>query len=495
VHPAEKSGISDDVRLELAEGIRQMLNRSMRALLHSSLAFAVVMLQGVWSLAGGLDAMAHDDSAQAEPTVTVHPKEINDVLYNPGMGLADFHFGFEHPPSTDQYPRQTVAYFRWSWSDLEPEEGLYAFDFVDRIISQAKAKGETLAFRIMTEYKAGSPAWLLHKGVGSVTVGGGVFPDYNNPTFLMYHEKLIKAFGKRYAGSPDIDHVDIGSVGCWGEWNMACCQGVEAQCKQYFPVEENQIKITEWYLQYFSGTPLVMLHGGQLTYAVSRGAGWRGDCFGDYGFFSPTWNHMDHAYTRVLQDPVIENAWKNAPVQFEVCGVMQDWYEKGFDIDLILKNGLEWHVSVLNAKSSPIPTEWRPRVDEFLTKIGYRFVLRQMTHATEAKPDRKLSLRSRWENVGVAPIYHDWPLAYRLRSAEDHVVARWASAVHLRQWLPGVQHEVEDSVTLPEDVPEGSYVLDVAILDQGGHVPFVDLAISGKRQDRWYPISTVIFRR
>jgi len=178
-----------------------------------------------------------------------------------------------------------------------------------------------------------------------------------------------------------------------------------------------------------------------------------------------------------------------------VCGVMQDWYEKGFDIDLILKKGLEWHVSVLNAKSSPIPTEWRPRVDEFLTKIGYRFVLRQMTHATEAKPDRKLSLRSRWENVGVAPIYHDWPLAYRLRSAEDHVVARWASAAHLRQWLPGVQHEVEDSVTLPEDVPEGSYVLDVAILDQGGHVPFVDLAISGKRQDRWYPISTVIFRR
>ena len=45
------------------------------------------------------------------------------MLYNPGMGLADFHFGFEHPPSTDQYPRQTVAYFRWSWSDLEPEEG------------------------------------------------------------------------------------------------------------------------------------------------------------------------------------------------------------------------------------------------------------------------------------------------------------------------------------------------------------------------------------
>jgi hypothetical protein len=467
----------------------------MRTSLLFSLVFVAVMLQGVRSLAGSLDATAHDDSTSAETMVTVHPKEIKDVLYNPGMGLADFHFGFEHPSSTDQYPRQTVAYFRWSWADLEPEEGKYAFDFVDRIISQAKAKGETLAFRIMTEYKAGSPTWLLHKGVGSVPVGGGVFPDYNNPTFLQYHENLIKAFGDRYAGSQDIDHVDIGSVGCWGEWNMACCQGVDAQCRQYFPVEENQIKITDWYLQYFSGTPLVVLHGGQLKYAVSRGAGWRGDCFGDYGYFSSTWNHMEHTYTPALQDPVIERAWKNAPVQFEVCGVVHDWYEKGFDIDLILEKGLEWHASVLNAKSSPIPTEWRPRVDAFLTKIGYRFVLRQMTHTTEAQSGQKLSLGSRWENIGVAPIYHDWPLAYRLRSAEDHVVVRWTSAAHLRRWLPGVQHEVEDAVILPEDVPEGSYVLDVAILDQRGHAPFVDLAISGKRQDRWYPISTVMIRR
>ena len=267
-----------------------MQNRSMRTSLLFSFAFAVVMLQGGCSLTRSLGTSAHDDSAQAEPMVTAHPREIKDVLYNPGMGLADFHFGFEHPPSTDQYPRQTVAYFRWSWADLEPEEGKYAFDFVDRIISQAKGKGETLAFRIVTEYKAGSPTWLLHKGVGSVPVGGGIFPDYNNPTFLMYHEKLIKAFGDRYAGSPDIDHVDIGSVGCWGEWNMACCQGVEAQCRQYFPLDENQIKITDWYLQYFSRTPLVMLHGGQLKYAVSRGAGWRGDCFGDYGYFSSTWN-------------------------------------------------------------------------------------------------------------------------------------------------------------------------------------------------------------
>jgi Beta-galactosidase len=107
-------------------------------------------------------------------TVTVQPTEIDDILYNPGMGFADFHLGFGNPPlPPSQHPRPTVAYFRWSWADLEPAEGQYDFVLVDSVIAQAKAKGETLAFRIMTDYGTGSPRWLLDKGVASVK---GVVP-------------------------------------------------------------------------------------------------------------------------------------------------------------------------------------------------------------------------------------------------------------------------------------------------------------------------------
>jgi hypothetical protein len=112
---------------------------------------------------------------------------------------------------------------------------------------------------------------------------------------------------------------------------------VERQCQQYFPTEDVQIMITDWYFKYFPQVPLVMLHDGQLRYAVGRGAGWRGDCFGDYGYFSPDWNHMEQAYPPVLQDPVIAAARTRGPVQLEVCGVMQDWEDKGFDIDRTLQ--------------------------------------------------------------------------------------------------------------------------------------------------------------
>jgi hypothetical protein len=330
--------------------------------------------------------------------------------------------------------------------------------------------------------------------VASVKVGNGRFPDYNSSVFLDYHERLIRAFGKRYAGSPHIDHVDIGSVGCWGEWNTACCQGVEALCKRYYPTEAHQIAITDSYFKYFPRTPLVMLVGGQLAYAVSRGAGWRGDCFGDYGMFGPGWNHMDNVYGPAAQDPVIGNAWKTGPVQFEVCGVMQDWYDRGFDIDLILRKGLQWHMSVLNAGHASVPAAWRSRVDAFLKKLGYRIVLREMTHTAEASPGGALLLRSRWENVGVAPFYHPWPLAYRLRSSSGEVVAQWASTADLMRWLPGAPHGVEDIVTVPDHVPAATYSLDVAILTQDGSSAHVDLAIEGKRADRWYPVSKLTIR-
>lgn len=426
--------------------------------------------------------------------VTVQPREIDDVLDNPGMGFADFHFGFGHPPKPDEYPHTTVAYFRWPWAELEPAEGQYNFALVDGIIAQAKAKGETLAIRIVSEYKTGTPQWLLDKGVRSIKETDGIFPDYNNPIFLDYHERLIRAFGERYGRSLDIDHVDIGSVGCWGEWNTACCVGVETQCKAYYPSEANQLAITDWYLKYFSGTPLVMLHGGQLQYATSRGAGWRADCFGDYGYFSPDWNHMEHAYAPVLEAQVVADAWKRGPVQMEVCGYIHEWYERGFDLDRILEKGLEWHVSVLNAKSKPVPAAWRPRFNEFLKKIGYRFVLRELTHPAGIRPGESLIIQSRWDNTGVAPIYHAWPLAYRLRSGTDHVVAQWISAADLKQWLPGPSHRAEERVVVPETVPAGSYTLDVAILAEDARSAVVDLAIEGKRADRWYAVSRLEIR-
>ncbi|HEY3355204.1 MAG TPA: DUF4832 domain-containing protein [Polyangia bacterium] len=122
--------------------------------------------------------------------------------------------------------------------------------------------------------------------------------------------------------------------------------------------------------------------------------------------------------------------------------------------------------------------------------VGYRLVLTQLTHTAGAAPGGALALTATWENRGVAPPYHPWPLAYRLRGAGDAVAAEWRSGADLRQWPPGA-HASTDVVTVGAGVPPGAYALDVAVLTEDGARAHVKLAITGARPDGWYPVSAV----
>jgi hypothetical protein len=83
-------------------------------------------------------------------TVIVRPKEIPDVLVNPGIGVTTFQrfngdainqgrkWSEQGPesklPPADakpDFPDTAIAYFRWFWSQLEPERGKYRWDIVD----------------------------------------------------------------------------------------------------------------------------------------------------------------------------------------------------------------------------------------------------------------------------------------------------------------------------------------------------------------------------
>jgi len=85
-----------------------------------TLISAVIMATAVSCASARFSLLTEGSHAPAgsEPivqrTVTVHPQEIDEILYNPGMGFADFHFGFGHPMTREEHPRSTVAYFRWS---------------------------------------------------------------------------------------------------------------------------------------------------------------------------------------------------------------------------------------------------------------------------------------------------------------------------------------------------------------------------------------------
>jgi len=423
--------------------------------------------------------------------VAVEPVETNETLLNPGRGFATTHM-FNDGLGDRLHPKCTLVQFRWYWDQLEPEEGRVNFGMVDSVLEMARANGQKLNFRVMCQNgEMKVPQWLRDAGARGepyLNDKNNWQPHYDDPVFLEKHGRLIKALAQRYDGHPDIDHVDIGTVGRWGEWHTSGT-GME------MPPDEVRFRIIDMYLENFKKTPLIMLIGGGsgLAYAIKNGTGWRADCLGDMGGFNDHWNHMQDFYQQALDEAGASEAWKHAPVVFETCWTMQFWYDKGWDLDYILSEALRWHVSVLNNGSEAIPREWWLKVTEFEKKMGYRFVLKRLVHPSRVRPGGTFLYEMEWENQGVAPCYLNHPLAFKFSHTESGKSWVVETGLDITSWLPGPV-AIQERITVPEDIPPGEYELGVAMLDPNTREPKIKFAIKGLAGDGWYRLSRVKVR-
>jgi hypothetical protein len=429
-----------------------------------------------------------------EFTIKVVPKEVDDLFANPGMGWQTFHHFADEDKNLEGLPSAS-AYFRFYWSEIEPAEGQIDFAKFDDLLARAKEAGQKLAFRIMcagtTRDYMYVPQWLKDRGCkGFEYQRGGRgpkhwVPDMDDPIFQNAHFRLIEELGDRYDGHPDLDLVDIGSVGLWGEWHMSGT-GVD------MPSPGTRLAIIDTYIKAFPRTPKVMLIGDieGMKHATRNGCGWRADCMGDMGGFSKTWNHMEHSYPQHIEKSEAAEVWKTAPVAFESCWDMRKWKEEGWDIRYIFDYALNYRVSYHNNKSAPIPEGTRHEVERFLRKMGYRLVLRQMEHVRTVARGASLPISMIWENVGVAPPYRDYLLALRLADVNSEEAFVFVGKTSIKGWLPG-EIETSESFKLPGDLRPGRYKLALAVVDPDTRDPAIRLAIAGRTEDGWYLLSHI----
>lgn len=449
--------------------------------------------------------MASLVSADAQKTVIVRPKETDDILTNPGIGFMTFqrfngdelnegkgwtegkpivYQEFDGNLENKDYPMTTIAYFRVYWKFIEPQMHKYRWDLIDQALGTARQRGQTLMLRIApygTGDKEDVPDWfrsMVGKRKDLPEKKWQVDPE--DPRYVKYFTNMIRNLGERYDGHPDLESVDAAIVGAWGEGAGSALL-----------TDKTRQALVDAYIDSFKKTPLVMLLTDEKTnsYALSRAdVGWRVDCLGDMGGFSPTWSHMNDYYPQAIINFGVREAWKKAPVTLEVCWVMQHWKDMGWDVDHIIDESLKWHISSFNAKSSPVPKEWWPSVNRWLKKMGYRFALRKFTYPAVLNQNSKLSFTSWWENKGVAPCYKKFPLALRLKNDEKTEIL--ATNADIRTWLPG-DNLYDDTVLLPSNMPWGEYDLQIGILDPQSNMPKVKLAISGKEPDGWYYLGKI----
>jgi hypothetical protein len=255
----------------------------------------------------------------------------------------------------------------------------------------------------------------------------------------------------------------------------------------------------------------MLISGGEcLTYASRHGTGWRADCLGDLGGFARDWCHMQQAYPQRIRESGIQDAWKTAPVAWETCWDMQKWVQEGWSLRYIFNYALALHGSYINNKSAPLPAgaEVRPELERFLRRLGYRLVLTELRHPSSARPGAILDLRMKWQNVGSAPCYKPYRLAYRISNPQGYSKP-FAGPIRVNRWLPGSIEPftddffrappdlppgrvvaVKDTITLPSDIPAGVFDLSLAIVDESSN-PVVRLGIKGRDADGWYPLAQI----
>ena len=440
--------------------------------------------------------------------VVVEPVETDEFLLNPGVG-------FTSPNTTDsdlriwnpRYPLCATAYYRWYWDEIEPEDGEIDFDMIDSVLAQVHKEGQTFAFRVMCQNGSPHvPQWLIDKGLNgqyyNADGSGGFQPDYSDPLFIEHHGRLIRALAERYDGHPDIYHVDIGTVGSWGEWNTAGApSGFE------MPPDSILQWVVDLYLETFTKTKLVMQIGGEeaFRYAISKGTGWRADCLGDWGMWGSAWNHMEDIYPQALDAAEAHDAWMHAPVALEACGTGTTWYTEGMGgtlskeetRDKTIEQSLLWHGSVMNFVYGPnmseLPDEWIETYNEWGKKLGYRFVLRKLAHQSYVNAGDTLSYEMEWENVGVAPCYYAYPLAFQFRDPDTGETWEVNTDADITGWMPGAI-SYNSVFAVPDSIPPGEYELGIAMLDLSRGEPLIKLAIEGRAGDGWYRLSRVRVR-
>ncbi len=456
---------------------------------------------GASGLLGGAVSAAMRSNAMAAGSriQLIKPQTTDAILVNPGMGFETFHCfnGDERLAGARNYPECSIAYFRFYWDRLEPEEGKYDFELIDSLLERARQSGQDLALRFMPTSSAnlnkGTPRWYMDKYKGyRYTKRGrkGWAPDHNDPVFLARQQQLVAAFGERYNGHPNLIRMEIGSVGFWGEWHLS---HTEPQVPMI--TEDNALRVIDTYFDCWDRTPLAMLIGyvPGLRYAVAKGAGWRADSLGDYGHWSDTWCHMFDAYPRKLREAGALDAWKRGPVAFEPPGSMQDLERyvpsRGGGYDNMWDKALEWHGSACNPKSGSIPDSQVPAIERFLKRCGYRLALnRVVLPETVDKKNRKLHVTLDFENKGVAPPYKGCVLAVRLQGAREPIVLH--SLAQTSQWLPGT-HGIEETFLLPAAVGSGMYECSVGLLEPTGGRPVIRLANEDVGQDRWLRLGRI----
>ena len=238
----------------------------------------------------------------------VAPAEAVSTPSGPSYPQTDGPFGYgifqkmhyrdfiQNPTLNIENPYLAGAEVVFNWADLEPQEGVYRWETVDRFIQPWTRSGRKVILGVRTIQKRGSsstaggatPQWVFEAGAQKIATGpftGGKksreaagsagrkennkenesdvnWPVYWDPVYLEKYQRFVNAFAGRYDGHAGIEFIEIG-LGQFGSTKIAGPPHVYALYRKSGYTDERWVRtietIIETYRRAFKKTPLAVV--------------------------------------------------------------------------------------------------------------------------------------------------------------------------------------------------------------------------------------------
>lgn len=296
------------------------------------------------------------------------------------------------------------------------------------------------------------------------------------PEWVKRHLEQLKP---HLAANADVIYVlEAGFVGVWGEWYYTANYGNESQ-----HMNSKRRKVVQYLFDnapedrfiLFRYSMLKTEYFGDKT-ALSAAEGFSGTMRARWGchndaFLNNWGNDGTYASTNKDDDPAVrayvaqETLYvpNGGETNVESSSLAESVYTKA------PAEMAEYHWSFCGTSyATQVTGRWRSSgiFDTLNVHMGYRYNLLEGKFGDEAAPTGKLNVSIRLRNDGYAPIYNERPVYLVLKSNQNSEFSIQLKA-DPRWWLPnGRVSWISEQVTIPADLPEGTYHLYLYMPDK-----------------------------
>lgn len=463
--------------------------------------------------------------------VTVSLKPYSPAFRNPMKGLREF-----FQPAVDRkreeypYPYGSIIKEYMQWNMLEDD----STDGVDKIIaySNHRWKGyEAMNMKVIprvylvwvepwhggrskdphnpddlngTHWPKGIPEeqgpYRQKPGQFGATVAAAdkdkpITGGYFHPGFASRVSALVEKLGKAWDNDPRVAYVEMGIVGEWGEHH-------DPDLSTYWPPhdEPEHVANRTWVpgLEKVLGDAFTRAFRNKkvmVRYAYE---------FKDYqfGIYWDSWSQKEEEQRGYQEMLKLGDRWKTQPIGGEITwnwGGLAKF--KSFEqvvadeeyFALTMKQIRNLHANHLGGITWADfnDPEFKTNAAALQKALGYRFEIQEASYTRQVQPEQPFAFSFKVVNSGSSPFYYQWPVALVLldTASKKPVWQKTLDQVAITRWMPGDHwDEVKQKYDQPAEiysenasvtlsgVPEGKYILALAVLDPAGMQPSLRFA-------------------